>query len=111
MKVRFLLLLVQFCASELISEVLLGLPGSDEARVGFNQVVGHVPACQVQHRVPRGLHSLVWRRAACPGGTDGHHGKFLIGAALAGWRWVGRGPLGTLEEVLDHVRDVWTLPL
>lgn len=109
MKVRFLSLLVQFCASSLVSN--LSLPGSDEARVGFNQVVRDVPARQVQHRVPRGLHSLVWGRAACPSGTDGHHGKFLTGAALAGWRWVGRGPLGTLEDILDHSRNVRTVPL
>lgn len=89
----------------------LGLPGSDEARVGFNQVVRDVPARQVQHDVPRGLHSLVWRHAACPGGTDGHHGEFLIGAALAGWRWVSCSPLGTLEDVLDHGRDVRMLPV
>lgn len=87
------------------------LPGSDEVRVGFNQVVGDVPARQVQHRVSRCLHPLVRRRAARPGGTDGHHGKFLTGAALAGWRWVSRGPLGTLQDVVDHGRDVRAFPL
>lgn len=111
MKLRFLFPLVEFCASEAVSELHLGLPGSDEARVGFNQVVGDVPARQVQHGVPRGLLSLVWRRSTCPVGTDGHHGKFLTGAALAGRRWVGGGPLGTLEDVLHHGGDVGTLPL
>lgn len=111
MKVRFLFPLVEFCASEAVSELHLGLPGSDEARVGFNQVVGDVPARQVQHGVPRGLLSLVRWHSACPIGTDRHHGKFLTGAALAGRRWVGGGPLGTLEDVLHHGGDVGSLPL
>lgn len=110
MKLGVLFLLGQFCASELNSALRLDLPGSDEVGVGFNQVVGDVPARQVQHRVSRCLRPLVRRRATCPGGTDGHHGQFLAGAALAGRRWVSRGPLRTLQDVFDHGGDVRAFP-
>lgn len=87
------------------------LPGSDEAGVGFNQVVGDVPVRQVQQCVSCGLDSLARRQATGSGGTDGHHGKLLTGATLAGRRRVPLGPSGTQQDVADHGRDIGILPL
>ncbi len=86
------------------------LPGSDETWVGFDQVVRDVPVRQVQHRVSRGLDSLARRQASGSGGTDGHHGKLLTGAALAGRRRVSLVPLGAQQDVADHRRDDRMLP-
>lgn len=85
-----------FFFNRIISKLHLNLPGSDETGVGFNQVVRDVPARQVQHRVPRGLDSLARWHAARSDRTDGHHGKLLTGAALAGRRRVSLFPLGAL---------------
>lgn len=74
----------------------LKLPGSDEAGVGFNQVVRDVPVCQVQHYISCGFDSLARWPAARSCWTDGHHGKLLTGAALAGRRRVSLVPLGAL---------------
>lgn len=87
------------------------LPGFDKTGVSFDQVVGDVPARQVQHCVPRGLDPSGRRPPPCSGGTDGHHGELLAGAALAGRRRVPLVPLGALQDVVDGGRDVGTLPL
>lgn len=60
------------------------LPGSDQAGVGLEQVVGDVPVCQVQKGVSCGLQSLAGWGPPSTSRTDGHHGQLLAGAALAG---------------------------
>lgn len=87
------------------------LPGSYETGVGFHQVVGDVPVRQIQHGVPRGLHSLARGQASGADGTDGHHGQLLPVAALAGRRRVPLGPLRALQDVAHHGGDVGILPV
>lgn len=77
-------------------------PGFDQTGVGFDQVVRDVPARQVQHGVPGDLQPLRWGAPPRPLGTDGHHGEFGTGAALAGRGRVPRVPLGAQQDVLGH---------